>query len=80
VAPWRSTGPTPRRWRAPAAGRRFPWIQIAYAVTAAWMLLVLAVTTADPGHPFSEYIFRVPLAVWIGDAVIAWIVRVQGRR
>ncbi|HJO71944.1 MAG: hypothetical protein QF450_01095 [Rhodospirillales bacterium] len=44
------------------------------------MLLVLAVTTADPGHPFSEYIFRVPLAVWIGDAVIAWIVRVQGRR
>ncbi|MDP6573908.1 MAG: hypothetical protein QGI63_12755 [Rhodospirillales bacterium] len=73
-------GPDPEAPEAPQAGRRFQWIQIAYAVTAGWMLLVLAVTNADPGHPFFEYIFRVPLAAWIGGAVIAWIVRVQGRR
>ena len=65
---------------APAAGRAFPWMRIAYAVTAGWMLLVLAVTDADPGHPFFDYIFGVPLAAWIGGAVVSRIVRAQRKR
>ena len=60
---------------APAARREFPWIRVAYAVTAGWMLLVLAVSDADPGHPFFDYIFSVPLAAWIGGAVVSRIAR-----
>ncbi len=65
---------------APEAGRAFPWMRIAYAVTAGWMVLVLAATNADPGHPMFAYIFNVPLAAWIGGAVIAWIVRTWRQR
>lgn len=60
---------------APESGRAFPRMRIAYVATAGWMLVVLAVTNADPGHPFFEYIFNVPLAIWIGVAVVYWIVR-----
>ena len=44
------------------------------------MLVVLAVTNADLGHPFFDYIFSVPLAVWIGGVVISQIVRAQRKR
>ena len=65
---------------APEAGRQFPWMRIAYVATAGWMLVVLAVTNADPGHPFFDYIFSVPLAAWIGAAVVSQIVRAQRKR
>ena len=61
-------------------GRPFPWIRVAYGVSAGWMLLVLGVTNADPDHPLFKYIFNVPLAAWLGGAVIAWIVRTWRNR
>lgn len=47
------------------------WTKIGYAVTAAWMLFVVAYTRSDPFHPLFSFIFVVPLAGWI--TVIATI-------
>lgn len=56
-------------WRS----RRF-WVTVGYTGSAAWMLLVLAVTNGDVGHPFFATIFLVPLAGWIIGLVIARVV------
>lgn len=53
--------------------RRF-WITVGYAGSAAWMLLVLAVTNADVSDPFFNTIFLVPLAGWVLGLVIARLV------
>ena len=64
----------------PEERRPFPWMRVAYVATAGWMLVVLAVTNADPGHPFFDYIFSVPLAAWIGAVVVSQIVRTWRKR
>lgn len=53
--------------------RRF-WMTIGYVGSAAWMLLVLAVTNGDVGHPLFNTIFLVPLAGWVAGLVIARVV------
>lgn len=53
-------------WRT----RRF-WMTAGYVVSAAWMLLVLAVTNGDVRHPFFDTIFLVPLTGWVIGLVIA---------
>lgn len=62
-----------------AGGRELPWTKVGYALTAGWFLLVLAVTDADPGHPFFDTIFSVPLAAWLGALVVSHIVRRRRR-
>ena len=52
------------------ARRPIPWTKVGYGLTALWMLIVLGVTGNDVTHPFFNYIFAVPLAVWIGALVL----------
>ncbi len=54
-------------------GRRF-WMTAGYIASAAWMLLVLAVTNGDVAHPFFNTIFLVPLGGWIFGLLIARVV------
>jgi hypothetical protein len=62
----------PRDWRD-----RGLWHPIGYALTAAWMLVVVVVTESDPAHPFFDTIFIVPITGWILGLAIA---RLIGRR
>ncbi len=56
------------------------WHPIGYALTAAWMLIVVTVTDADPRHPFFSFIFIVPLGGWIlGLAVARLVTRRRSR-
>ena len=57
-----------------------PWSKVGYGLTAAWMVFVLIVTKNDVGHPLFNYIFRVPLVVWVTGLVIAHLVKRLGRR
>ena len=41
------------------------WRGIGYGLTAAWMIGILLYTGSDPGHPWFDFIFVVPLACWI---------------
>ncbi len=64
--------PPPRRDAGrPRPPARETWTRIGYAATAAWMLAVIVATSGDPGHPWFDYIFIVPLACWIVGAVVA---------
>jgi hypothetical protein len=63
----------PRDWRD-----RKLWHPIGYALTAAWMLVVIGVTGADPGHRFFNTIFIVPLVGWVLGLVVARLI--GGRR
>ncbi len=56
-------------WRS----RRF-WMTVGYVGSAAWMLVVLAVTNGDVGAPFFNTIFLAPLAGWVIGLVIARVV------
>ena len=51
------------------SARRIPWTNIGYVLTAAWMVVVLAITGGDVTHPFFDYIFSVPLVLWIAALV-----------
>jgi len=60
--------------------RRF-WMTVGYVGSAAWMLLVLAVTNGDVSDPFFNTIFLVPLAGWVIGLVIGRIfVYLRSRR
>ena len=55
------------------------WTKAGYGLTALWMLIVLWITGNDPGHPFYQYIFSVPLAGWIAALVVRYIIRTWRR-
>jgi hypothetical protein len=40
------------------------WNKIGFALTAVWMVVVLAITSGRVTHPFFDYIFSVPLVSW----------------
>ena len=52
-----------------ANARDIPWTKIGYILTAAWMVVMLAITGGDVIHPFFDYIFSVPLGLWIAALV-----------
>ena len=56
------------------------WRTVGYMASAAWMLLVLAVTNGDVQHPFFNTIFIVPLVGWVVGLVVARVIaRLQQR-
>ena len=55
----------------------FPWTKVAYGLTAAWMIAVIAITGNNVTHPLFDYIFTVPLAAWIGGLVVARLVKAR---
>ena len=57
-------------WR----GRKL-WHTIGYIVSAAWMIGVLIVTGGNVKHPFFNYIFIVPLGLWIAGIVVAALLK-----
>jgi hypothetical protein len=57
------------------------WMTVGYVASAAWMLLVLAMTNGNVRDPFFNMIFIVPLAGWVIGLVIARVVvAVRNRR
>lgn len=50
-------------------GRR-RWRTVGFYLTAAWLLLVVAVSAGDGSHPLFDYIFIVPLAGWIAAVLV----------
>ncbi len=53
---------------------RRTWMTVGYVASAAWMLLVLAVTNGDVADPFFNTIFLVPLTGWVIGLVLARII------
>ncbi len=57
--------------------RREIAIRIGYALTAAWMVLILVISGGDPGSPWFDLIFIVPLGGWIVAVTVlrlrAWL-------
>ena len=62
--------PKPIDWRS----RRL-WHGIGYAVSAAWMVFVLARTGGDVRHPLFDYLFIVPLGLWGAGIGVAWLLK-----
>ena len=56
---------------------RSRWRTVGFYLTAAWLLLVVALGGGDRSHPLFDYIFIVPLAGWIAAVLID---RVNRRR
>ena len=49
---------------------RSRWRTVGFYLTAAWLLLVAAVSGGDRSHPLFDYIFIVPLAGWIAAVLV----------
>ncbi|MFH1806430.1 MAG: hypothetical protein ABID63_16235 [Pseudomonadota bacterium] len=48
-----------------------------YLLTACWVGYILAISGGDMEHPMFDYIFTVPLAVWIIGMIVAKIIQVR---
>ncbi len=44
---------------------RHIWPTVCMYLTAIWLFAVVAITNGDQAHPLYEYIYIVPLAVWL---------------
>jgi hypothetical protein len=65
-------------------GERFPdgipwrsrtfWHPVGYALTAIWMMAILAITGNNVRDPLFDYFFSVPLAGWILGLIAARVV------
>ncbi len=44
--------------------------KVGFGLTAAWMLAIVLITGNDVAHPLFDYIFSVPIAVWIAVLLI----------
>jgi len=51
------------------------WHTAGYVVSAAWMVFVLVVSEGQITHPLFDYIFIVPLGIWIVGLAIARLLR-----
>ena len=56
------------------------WHRIGYGLTIAWLVVVVAVSRGDRGHPMFEYIFTVPLVAWVVAVLIDGLVSRRRRR
>ncbi len=52
------------------------WNLAGYLLTAAWIGYVALKSGGDPGHPLVDYIFLVPIGLWV---VIILATRMLGR-
>ena len=43
-----------------------------YVFTAGWLIYVIRETDGDLGHPMADYLFTVPLGVWLIHLAIRW--------
>ena len=57
-----------------------PWSKIGFALTAVWMMVVLAVTGGRVTHPFFDYIFSVPLVCWIAALIVGRLIAARHGR
>ncbi|MEN8197716.1 MAG: hypothetical protein ABFS30_14565 [Pseudomonadota bacterium] len=51
------------------------WHAVGYFLSAAWMIAVLVLTGGNVKAPLFDYIFIVPLGLWIGGLVIASLLK-----
>ena len=56
-----------------------PWNKIGFALTAVWMVVVLAITGGRVTHPFFDYIFSVPLVTWIVALIVGRLLAARRR-
>ncbi len=49
---------------------RSRWHTVGFYLTAAWLLLVVAVSGGDRSHALFDYIFIVPLAGWTAAVLV----------
>ena len=57
-----------------------PWTKVGFALTAGWMLAVVAITGSDVTHPLFGYIFNVPIVAWIAALLVARLVKAWRQR
>lgn len=51
------------------------WHGVGYFLSAAWMIAVLIISRGNVKDPLFEYIFIVPLSLWIVGLVIASLLK-----
>jgi len=54
--------------------KRTFWTRAGYGFTTLWIVFILWITDGDQENPWFDYIFLVPLAVWIIGLVVARLV------
>ena len=70
-----TASPTLSFWRS-----RKLWHGLGYALSAAWMVYVLIETKGSARAPLFNYIFVVPLGLWVGGLLTAIVLKRFGAR